>query len=155
MSVERRTASVDETEALGESLASHLRPGDVLALRGPLGAGKTRFVAGLARGAGAPSRVKSPTFTLLHEYRGRVTLAHLDLYRLEGAEVEGLGLDEWLDRAVLVVEWGEKLPRRFLSEALTIGFEPLGEADRRITATAGAGRGSELLAAWRELQPAR
>lgn len=155
MSVERRTASVDETEALGESLAVHLRTGDVLALRGPLGAGKTRFVAGLARGAGAPSRVRSPSFTLLHEYRGRVTLAHLDLYRLEGAESEGLGLDEWLDRAVLVVEWGEKLPRRFLSEALEIAFEPTGEAERRLTATAGAGRGVELLAAWQELHPAR
>jgi tRNA threonylcarbamoyladenosine biosynthesis protein TsaE len=155
MSVERRTDSVEATEALGESLAAHLRPGDVVALRGPLGAGKTRFVAGLARGAGAASRVRSPSFTLLHEYRGRVSLAHLDLYRLEGAEAEGLGLDEWLDRAVLVVEWGEKLPRRFLTEALEIVFEPVGESERRITASAEAGRGVELLAAWRELQPSR
>lgn len=155
MSVERRTASVDETEALGEWLAAHLRAGDVVALRGPLGAGKTRFVAGLARGAGASSRVRSPSFTLLHEYRGRMTLAHLDLYRLEGGDVEGLGLDEWLERAALVVEWGEKLPRRFLREALEITFERPSDAERLLTATAVAGRGLELLAAWQELQPAR
>jgi tRNA threonylcarbamoyladenosine biosynthesis protein TsaE len=79
----RRTRSVEETEALGEALAPALQAGDVVVLQGPLGGGKTRLVAGIVRGLGATGRARSPSFTLLHEYQGRLTLFHADLYRLE------------------------------------------------------------------------
>ncbi|HKQ56730.1 MAG TPA: tRNA (adenosine(37)-N6)-threonylcarbamoyltransferase complex ATPase subunit type 1 TsaE, partial [Candidatus Eisenbacteria bacterium] len=85
-SLVRRTAAVEETERWGEALAPAVKPGDVIALLGPLGAGKTRFVAGLARGIAAAARVRSPTYTLVNEYPGRVPLIHLDLYRVTAAE---------------------------------------------------------------------
>ena len=151
--VRRVTAAVEETERLGETLAAGLVAGDVLVLTGPLGSGKTRFVAGLARGLGAKSRVRSPSFTLLNEYRGVFLLHHLDLYRLEGPEVDGLGLEELADDGALVVEWGEKLPARLREEALTLVFEMLSEHERAVTASAAGERGGELLAVW-ELMPA-
>ena len=109
------SGSPDETERLGESLSPLLAAGDVVALMGPLGAGKTRFVAGLARGLGYAARVRSPTFTLLHEYSGPLPLFHSDLYRLETRDVSGLGLEEALDRGPLVVEWAERLPSPLLA----------------------------------------
>jgi tRNA threonylcarbamoyladenosine biosynthesis protein TsaE len=144
----RRTTSVEETERLGEGLAPALAVGDIVALSGPLGAGKTRFVAGLARGLAAAARVRSPTYTLVNEYPGRILLAHLDLYRLAPAELEGLGLVDHLERAALVVEWGEKLPGALRDEALELTFEIVSEGARAITARAIDGRGLELLAAW-------
>ncbi len=148
----RVTAAAEETERLGEWLAAGLLEGDVLVLRGPLGSGKTRLVAGLARGLGVRSRVRSPSFTLLNEYRGVFTLHHLDLYRLEGSEAEGLGLEELADEGALVAEWGEKLPAWLRAEALTLDFEVLSEDRRAITASGAGERGSELLAVW-ELMP--
>jgi tRNA threonylcarbamoyladenosine biosynthesis protein TsaE len=142
--------SAERTEALGESLAAGAAVGDVLALSGPLGSGKTRFVAGLARGLGVAARVRSPSFTLVNEYHGALPLVHLDLYRLDGDEALGLGLQEFLERAVLVVEWGERLPAEVLREALSLEFEIVSERARRITARARAGRGLERLAAWRD-----
>jgi tRNA threonylcarbamoyladenosine biosynthesis protein TsaE len=147
--VARRTASAEETERLGEALAPALRPGDVVALEGPLGAGKTRFVAGLARGLAAAARVRSPTYTLVNEYPGRVPLVHLDLYRVAPAEIEGLGLEDHVERAVLVVEWGGKLPASLRAAALLLEFEIVSETERAIAAGAASGRGSELLASWR------
>ena len=144
----RVTAAVEETGRLGERLAAGLATGDVLVLTGPLGSGKTCFVAGLARGAGAKSRVRSPSFTLLNEYRGVLMLHHLDLYRLEGSDVDGLGLEELVDEGALVVEWGEKLPAWLREEALTLTFEVLSEHERAITASAAGGRGGELLEIW-------
>ena len=144
-----RSASAADTERLGERLAPCLRTGDVVALSGPLGSGKTRFVAGLARGLGVGARVRSPSFTLINEYHGRLRLVHLDLYRLEPAEAEALGLEEELEKGPLVAEWGERLPARLRDEALAVAFETAGEEERVLTATAGAGRGRELLEAWR------
>jgi len=149
----RVTAAVEETERLGETLAAGLVAGDVLVLSGPLGSGKTRFVAGLARGLGVRSRVRSPSFTLLSEYHGAVVLHHLDLYRLEGPDVDGLGLEELVDEGALVVEWGEKLPAWLREEALTLVFEVLSEHERAVTARGAGERGGELLAVW-ELMPA-
>lgn len=106
-----RTGSVEETEALGRALGAQLHPGDVVLLTGELGAGKTAFVRGLAQGLGVdPDEVSSPTFTLMQEYRGRVTLCHLDLYRIEGeADIEDLGLDDAAAGAVLAIEWAERM----------------------------------------------
>ena len=151
----RHTASVEETERLGEALAPALRVGDLLALSGPLGAGKTRFVAGLARGLNARARVRSPSFTLVNEYRGDRLLLHLDLYRVEPRDVDGLGLEEQIERGVLVAEWGEKLPESLRREALTLRFEIVSESGRAITARAAGPRGLELLASWRALHARR
>ena len=107
---ERVTRSAAETEALGEELAANLAPGDLLLLAGELGAGKTTFVRGLARGLGIGAGVQSPTFQLVRVYAGRIQLAHVDLYRLEaGANLADLGLDDLLDQGVVAVEWGDRL----------------------------------------------
>ena len=100
-----------ETEELGRRLAERLSPGAVVAYRGDLGAGKTAFTRGLARGLGCRERVTSPTFTIVNEYEGgRLPLFHFDLYRLEGAEdLFGIGWDDYLDRGgVCAVEWSER-----------------------------------------------
>jgi tRNA threonylcarbamoyladenosine biosynthesis protein TsaE len=104
------TTSEEETASAGERLGATLGAGDVVLLYGQLGAGKTAFVRGLASGLGAsPEEVSSPTFTLVQEYRGRLTLYHVDLYRLAEAEVDDLGLDELvLGDGVVAIEWAER-----------------------------------------------
>ncbi len=106
-----RSTSVEQTEALAAHLGRCLAAGDVVLLHGDLGAGKTAFVRGLAAGLGAdPDEVSSPTFTLMQEYRGRLPLRHLDLYRIASPEeADDLGLDEAAAGAVLAVEWPERL----------------------------------------------
>ena len=98
------------TSSAGERFSRQLQAGDVVLLHGDLGAGKTAFVRGMARGLGAsPDEVTSPTFTLMQEYRGRLTLVHVDLYRLSPEEVSGLGVEESTDDpAVIAVEWAER-----------------------------------------------
>ena len=109
-----RTASSDsedQTAALGQALGSTLRPGDVVLLYGDLGAGKTAFVRGLARGIGAnPDEVSSPTFTIVQEYAGRSsTLYHVDLYRLDGPEIDDLGLEDLVaGDGIVAIEWAER-----------------------------------------------
>ena len=148
---DRQTRSPEETERLGEGLAPALQVGDVILLEGPLGAGKTRFVVGLARGLACKARVRSPTFGLVHEYGGRITLAHLDLYRLAPGDVEGLGIEELAQRAALVVEWGEKLPSPWSEDALWLRFaiDVEEECWRTIGASARGSRGQALFEAWR------
>ena len=106
--------SADETVSFGESWGRNVEPGTVIGLAGDLGAGKTQFVIGLARGLEITSRVQSPTFALVHEYtEGRLPLAHLDLYRLDTPEqIIGAGLHEYLESptGVVVVEWCERWP---------------------------------------------
>ncbi len=107
------TENENETEALGERLASCLKSGDILALHGELGAGKTCLVRGIARGLGIDgSGVASPSFTLINEYPGRVPLFHLDGYRLDSAEAfEELGLEDYFEgNGILAIEWAEKVP---------------------------------------------
>jgi tRNA threonylcarbamoyladenosine biosynthesis protein TsaE len=129
---ERRTASPEETEAVGEELAAGLGVGDLLLLAGELGAGKTTFVRGLARGLGVTSAVQSPTFQLVRVYPGRVQLAHVDLYRLEsGADLGDLGLDDLLDQGVVAVEWGDRLLLDGV-EGWKIEFEATGPEQRVI-----------------------
>ena len=128
------TASEQETSAAGERFAARLKPGDVVLLFGDLGAGKTAFVRGLAKGVGAsPDDVSSPTFTLIQEYRGPVTLQHVDLYRLKPAEIEGLGLDELTDgKTVVAIEWAERWADAPL-DAWTVQITDEGGERRRIT----------------------
>jgi tRNA threonylcarbamoyladenosine biosynthesis protein TsaE len=126
------TSSDQETADVGRRLAARLDGGSVVLLIGPLGAGKTAFVRGLAHGLGVnPDQVSSPTFTLIQEYRGgRVPMLHVDLYRLDDPrEVEDLGLEELGERAVLAIEWAEKLPRP-PAGAVVVEIEP-GDGDTR------------------------
>ena len=133
MTRETITSSEEETSAAGERLGETLRGGDVVLLYGDLGAGKTAFVRGLARGLGAdPSEVSSPTFTLIQEYRGRVTLFHVDLYRLEEREADDLGLEELvLGDGVVAIEWAERWRGR-PDDVIEVRIEEVGEENRRI-----------------------
>ena len=129
------TRSEAETQALARDLALTLKAGDVLLLSGDLGAGKTTFVRGLAEGLGIdPSDVSSPTFTLLHEYRGgRLNLYHADLYRLDAAASDDLGLEETGVRdGVLAIEWPDRLSHD-MPGATVIRLEIVNDAARRIT----------------------
>ena len=126
------TASEEETSRAGESFAADLKAGDVVFLYGPLGAGKTAFVRGLARGLGASGDdVSSPTFTLIQEYPGaRATLYHVDLYRLEPQEIPDLGLEELLaGDGIVAIEWAERWLER-PDGAYEVRIEDAGE-DRR------------------------
>jgi tRNA threonylcarbamoyladenosine biosynthesis protein TsaE len=128
------TASAGETEALGAALARELRPGDVVLLSGELGAGKTAFVRGLAQGLGIDDdEVSSPTFTLVHEYRGgRLTLYHVDLYRLDRAATDELGLDELgVADGVLAIEWPDRLTHT-LGPAVRVRIDIVDASTRRI-----------------------
>jgi tRNA threonylcarbamoyladenosine biosynthesis protein TsaE len=130
------TSHEDETRKLGEAVSALARPGDVVLLGGDLGAGKTRFTQGFARGLGVTEQVTSPTFTLVRPYEdGRLTLVHADLYRAEGEEAVDLVLSE-LDpgSGVCVIEWGEPAAPLLPSGHLEIRLE-LGDDDdeRRIT----------------------
>jgi tRNA threonylcarbamoyladenosine biosynthesis protein TsaE len=131
------THSESETSAVGRDVAATLSAGAVVLLYGDLGAGKTAFVRGLAEGLGvAPAEVSSPTFTLVQEYRGgRLTLFHVDLYRLnDPREIDDLGLEEIGADAVLSIEWADRLPRP-PAEAIRIRIEHAGDEERRITTT--------------------
>jgi tRNA threonylcarbamoyladenosine biosynthesis protein TsaE len=129
------TRSPEETLQLGERIGKSISDGLVIALIGPLGAGKTQCVKGLARGIGEADarKVTSPTFTLVQEYRGRLTLYHIDAYRLKSAaELAALGFDEMIGSgSVVVVEWADRAPSIIPRDALTIRIEPTGDTSRR------------------------
>lgn len=135
MKVPCECQSPEEMRALGAALAVGLGPGRAVGLCGPLGAGKTQLVKGLAEGLGYPGGVTSPTFTLLHEYRGgREALFHLDFYRVESqGELLELGWDELLDEGVVVVEWADRFPRLMPQGCLWLDLEILPEGGRRVT----------------------
>jgi tRNA threonylcarbamoyladenosine biosynthesis protein TsaE len=131
----RVTRSEEETMAVARELAASLTAGDVVLLSGNLGAGKTAFVRGLAAGLGIdPGEVSSPTFTIVHEYRGgRLTLYHADLYRLERAATEDIGLEEMGVRdGVLAIEWPDRLTHD-LPGAREVKLEIVSDDERRIT----------------------
>ena len=131
------TSSPEETIALGRELASLLTPPKLVLLRGDLGAGKTTLVKGIAQAFNAASEddVTSPTFTLIHEYRGpQAVLYHIDLYRVDTQrELETLGLDDLIgERSILLIEWGEKFPRFQRERDVEIALERTGENQRKI-----------------------
>jgi tRNA threonylcarbamoyladenosine biosynthesis protein TsaE len=137
MTREFTTNSPEETIALGRELASRLVPPKLVLLRGDLGAGKTTLVKGIAEGFQAASEedVTSPTFTLIHEYRGpAANLYHIDLYRVDTQrELETLGLDDLMsESSVLLIEWGDKFPRFERERDVEIALERISESERRI-----------------------
>lgn len=125
-----RTYHSDETERLGERLAEQLKAGDVITLEGDLGAGKTTFTKGIARGLGVQRVVNSPTFTIIKEYEGHLPLYHMDVYRLEDQD-EDLGFDEYFyGDGVTVVEWAQFIQDMLPEEYLTITIKHVKEEER-------------------------
>jgi tRNA threonylcarbamoyladenosine biosynthesis protein TsaE len=138
MTREFTTHSAEETIALGREIAQQLTPPKLVLLRGDLGAGKTTLVKGIAEGfqAAAEEDVTSPTFTLVHEYRGpSATLYHIDLYRVDTPrELETLGLDDLMsENSILLIEWGDKFPRFERERDAEIALERVSENERRIS----------------------
>jgi tRNA threonylcarbamoyladenosine biosynthesis protein TsaE len=134
--MERIVRDEAEMEALGAEIAGGLAAGSVLALVGGLGAGKTRLVKGLAKGIGFGGEVTSPTFSLVHEYRGgRLPVFHFDLYRLkDDQELLGIGWDEFLDEpGIVVAEWADLFPDLLPPGTRWLHFEVLPEGGRRVT----------------------
>lgn len=133
------TNSPEETEAAGEALGRRIPDGTVIAMYGDLGAGKTAFVRGLARGMGIDTRVSSPTFTIVNEYQGARTLIHFDMYRLGSAdELFDIGWEDYLARgAVCAVEWSENVEDAFFGDEWKLTIEKLSETRRRITIEEG------------------
>ena len=129
-----KTNSAEETLGLGERLGRMLRGGDVVALFGDLGAGKTTLTKGIARGLNLNADVHSPTFTLIHEHPGKVPLYHVDLYRISGEnEVEMLGIDEYLCRdGVTVIEWADKMKSMLPPQRLDIELKMKGDTEREL-----------------------
>lgn len=144
-----RTDSAEETRRLGRALGAHLEGRDVVCLRGPLGAGKTTLIQGLAEGLGVGERVTSPSFTLIHEHQGRLPLYHLDLYRLAAGDLPGIGVEEVLAAdAVVAIEWAERLPAGLCADALEVEMQfGSGEDERRIVMRARGARGRRILEA--------
>ncbi len=133
------TNSPAETEAAGAKLAEQLNPGAVIAYKGDLGAGKTAFTRGLARGLGISDPVTSPTYTIVNEYLdGRLPLFHFDMYRLSSADdLFDIGWEDYLERGgVCAVEWSENVAEA-LEDPITVTIEKLGEESRKITVTGG------------------
>lgn len=141
----RATGSPEETKALGRLLGQLLRVGDLLALEGQLGAGKTCFVQGLAEGLGVQGRVASPTFIVMRQHPGETPLFHADAYRLGSAdELVEVGLEDWLAEGVVAVEWADQVLEAFPEDYLVI--EISGEDDTRTLSFAGNGpRSTELV----------
>ncbi|HZF04031.1 MAG TPA: tRNA (adenosine(37)-N6)-threonylcarbamoyltransferase complex ATPase subunit type 1 TsaE [Patescibacteria group bacterium] len=135
MRAELTTTSPEETDAAGERLGATLGPGDVVALTGELGAGKTVFVQGLVRALGVTTGATSPTFVLVNEYRGRLPVRHVDAYRTESlAELLDLGLEEMMDGGgVTVVEWAERLEPLVPPRAVRVRITGVGDEPRAIT----------------------
>lgn len=150
--LEAQTAA--DTRAIGAALAELLQPGDALALTGELGAGKTTLVQGIARGLGYAGAVVSPTFTLVREYRGRLRLYHVDVYRLERVQdVIELGFEEMLDGdGVLVVEWGDAVEQLLPPEHLLVELTVPGPDERRRLSLSGIG--PSWAARWERLEQA-
>ena len=133
------TNSPRETESVGEARGKVLQPGSILAYEGDLGAGKTAFTRGLARGLGATEQVTSPTYTIVNEYlSGRMPLFHFDMYRLASSDdLWDIGWEDYLERGgVCAVEWSENVADA-MEDAITVCIQKLGEESRKITITGG------------------
>ena len=133
---EHLTKSPAETEALGEKLAERLKPGSVVALYGPMGAGKTALTRGIARGLGIAEGVSSPTFALIHEYEGRLPIYHFDMYRVESwDDLYSTGFFDYLDAGgVVIVEWSENIENAIPDGTIRVSLrQGKSESERIIT----------------------
>lgn len=142
------THNPQETQKIGERLAKQCQGGEILCLSGNLGAGKTTFVKGIARGLGIDEKnVNSPTFVIMNVYEGRLPLYHFDFYRLEShKDIEGIGYDEFIyGRGVAVVEWAERFGRLMPSEHLSIELSDQGEQTRVLNFKATGQRYENLI----------
>jgi tRNA threonylcarbamoyladenosine biosynthesis protein TsaE len=130
--IEFTSKSPSDTIAIGEHIGKHAKIGDLFLLEGELGAGKTQLVKGLAKGIGVEDwqYVLSPSFTLMNLYEGRITLCHVDLYRLESGDVESLDIEEFLDKGIVAVEWAERFPS--WKDPVRIRLGVTGEQERTI-----------------------
>ena len=136
------------TERLGERLGASARPGDVFALWGELGTGKTVLAKGLARGLGVSGPVTSPTFLLVHEYDGPVPMYHVDFFRLDPKDVGGVGWEEYLDLdGVVVIEWPDRAAESLPRERLDVRLEHVAQTKRRVRLESHGGRAAELVSA--------
>jgi tRNA threonylcarbamoyladenosine biosynthesis protein TsaE len=150
------TRSAEETQAVGQKIATLLQPGDIILLHGDLGAGKTELVRGLGLGLGLPqAHISSPTFALIHEYPGRIPLIHVDLYRLLDLEVEFLLEleDYWQQPVVTVIEWAKRLKADLPEDYLDITFAWVDDQIRSLDLFGVGPRGQKLAAACQALWP--
>jgi len=148
------TASAEQTSDLAQRLATLLEPGDFVALIGPLGAGKTCFVQGLARGLAVEGAVTSPTFVLMRLHRGDRPMCHVDAYRLHGAaELLDLGLDDWCGETIVAVEWADQVAAALPDERLEVILEYAGEGRRMLLRGIGP-RPAQIVERMRNDEPA-
>lgn len=127
------TRSAAETQAVAEKLATLVKPGTVITLNGDLGAGKTTFTQGFAKGLGVTRNVNSPTFTIMKQYQGRLPLYHMDVYRLEDTG-DDIGLEEYINGdGVAIVEWSNLIESSLPAERLGIVIERTGDEERQLT----------------------
>ena len=132
-SIEAISHSPEDTQKIGRVLGTHAQPGQIFLLMGELGAGKTCLAQGLLWGLGADEYARSPTFVLVSQYQGRLTMHHIDLYRVNTNDVLDLGLEEYLyGKGVCVVEWADKASGLFPEHHLEIRIQQLGESTRRL-----------------------
>jgi tRNA threonylcarbamoyladenosine biosynthesis protein TsaE len=131
--------NVNDTINTGSKLAKYLKPSDIVALFGNLGSGKTAFVRGIARGMGTTDAVSSPTFALVHEYRGLITIYHFDMYRvLSWDDLYSTGFFEYLENSgICVVEWSENIENALPENTIKVSFEPGQEENERIISIEG------------------
>lgn len=136
-----QTESPQQTQAVAEQMAKLLRPGDVIAYTGPMGAGKTTFTAGLAKGLNLDAWVSSPTFALVHHYGGNPALCHFDMFRITSAEdLYSTGFFDYLDgKNILAVEWSENVPGALPEQHIRVDLQPCG-GDRRVITITGDDR---------------
>lgn len=141
------TTSAEETMELGEKLGKLLAPGDVIALFGDLGAGKTTLTKGIAVGLGLVADIHSPTFTLIHEHPGAVPLYHVDLYRLSSEEeIETLGLEEYIySDGVTIIEWADRMKSILPKDRLDITLRMQGDTERELTLETGSERVGKVI----------
>lgn len=135
--VEIETKSSFETIDLGKKLSSCLQSGDLILIKGELGAGKSTFIKGIGKGIGVIEEIKSPSFIIVNELKGeKLTLYHIDLYRIDGIEIFELGLNEFLEKGVVVIEWADKVEEFFKNfDLIEIDIEILDENRRKIIIT--------------------
>jgi tRNA threonylcarbamoyladenosine biosynthesis protein TsaE len=152
MEVALDAPTAEDTRAIGRALSELLAPGDAVALTGELGAGKTTFVQGVARGLGFEGPVVSPTFTLVREYRARLLVHHVDIYRLDRVQdVLDLGFEEMVDEeGILLVEWGDAVEGLLPADHLAIELTVPGEDEARRLVVTGTGQGWALR--WERLE---